>query len=185
MSQAELGARMAKLRPTWSRSAVVKLENFDRESVPTTDLLALALVLDVPPQMLIADPRYVDEVPVADGVTVKAWEALMWLAGTGTIAKSDLDNYGKSAWLIDAGWKVVRAVAVLDERDAVLDPDDPEQVRRTQKRDDERHRDALRSLATAITRISAAGAPLPPMLPLDYVYRRARELDVHLPGMEN
>lgn len=183
-SQAQLGERMAELRPGWSRSTVVKLENYNREGVSVGDLLSLALALDVPPIMLIADPRHTETVPVADGLTVDVWDALLWLAGSGRINGTDLGNMSPAAWLIQSGWGVVEALAELDRYERRVSNDE-QAAERARNRDDDRHRDALRVLRTHLLRIEAAGAPVPPVVDLEKIHRRARELGVDMPGMES
>ncbi|MDN5855950.1 MAG: helix-turn-helix domain-containing protein [Actinomycetia bacterium] len=186
ISGAALVELMREYGITWDRTAVAKLETGKRGAVSVEELLALALALDVPPITLIADPRPVGDVPVGDvqitpNLTADAWEALLWLTGSGTIAKSGAGNFASSAWLIQAGWTVVECLAELHKRDRVFDPNDAEQVEQARLRDDARHRSALAALVTAAVRIRAAGAPLPPMIPLDAIRRRAAELDVELP----
>lgn len=197
LNQEQLAERMAARGVPWKRSTVVNLEarapdnrgkSAGRDAVTVQELFALALVLDVPPMMLLADPRHVDQVPVTQGtpdgddLVVPAWEALLWLAGTGTIDKSDLDNYRNSAWLVQAGWGIVESVAELRKQER-RHPD-PEKAAKSRQRDDDRHRDALAVITTCIDRIRAAGAPLPPM-PLDFLSQRADELDVTLPELDN
>lgn len=184
LNQAQLGDLMAGYRPGWSRSTVVKLENYNRESLSVADLLALALALDVPPMMLLADPRHIESVPVAKNVTVAAWDALLWLSGTGTITESNLNNYSAAAWLIQAGWTIVEGVADLGRRNRVFDRSKSDQIKRAQERDDEQHRAALEAIRAAMIRIVGAKAPLPPMFPKDLVYRRAAELEVELPRLD-
>ena len=184
-SQAELGEKMTDRGVPWSRVSVQNLENARRGTITEQELLALPLVLDVAPITLIADPRHDAGVPVAKDLTVSPWDALMWLAGSGTIDRSerpDRDNFGRDAWLIQAGWAMVEAVSELGkvERHILqLDEDDEVRERRAQ-RDDDRHRQALRMLNTAAIRITHQGAPLPDFLPLDQIRRRAAELDVEL-----
>jgi transcriptional regulator with XRE-family HTH domain len=164
----------------WSRVSVEKLENGRRGSITLQELLALALVLNVAPITLIADPRHDADVPVAKDLTVSPWDALMWLAGSGTINRSESsgDKLGRDAWLIQAGWAMVEAVEELGSVDRrILQLDDEDERR---ERDDDRHRQALRLLNTAAGRVTAQGAPLPDFLPLDQIRRRAAELDVDL-----
>jgi len=78
MNQAELGAHMADLRPNWSRSTVAKLENNKRESVSVADLLALALVLNVPVTALLVAERS-SSIKLAEGHEYSPTEALLWL----------------------------------------------------------------------------------------------------------
>ena len=92
-SQAEFGRRMGALRPGWTRTTVAKFEKYQRESISIADLFALAQVLDVPPVMLLADPRNMEQVPVPttspDGTPcdspADAWDAFAWLIGAKTL----------------------------------------------------------------------------------------------------
>lgn len=171
INQTELAARMTERGSAWSRTTVQKLESGKRGAVSAQELLALALVLDVPPVMLIADPRQPGTVPVADGLDVDQWGALMWLVGTGTIDKTNSGrNFTDAAWLIGAGFTLVEALGDLH------------QVDRAQELTDARHRNALERIRTALTRIEAQGAA-PPQL-AEPVLKRAAELDVDLPGVE-
>lgn len=194
MSQAELAEAMVERGIPWKRATVVNLEKrgagsrgatAGRYSITVQELLALALVLDVPPIMLLADPRHTDRVPVAQDMDVSTWDALLWLSGSGTIDRSDLGNFTKAAWLIQTGWGIAENLVELRKRERVLDSDDPASVARAQQRDDARHRTALQKIANCMIRLDAAGAPLPPILRLDDLVPRARELDVHLPGMDD
>lgn len=192
LNQAELADEMAKRGVPWKRATVVNLEKRasgsrgaggGRDSISVQELLTLAVVLDVPPVMLLADPRHVDEVPVTDNLTVSAWEALLWMTGSGRIGKSELNNFSKASWLIHSGLELERALAVLRMRESVFDPGDPDQIARAQERDDARHRQALGTIRTCVLRIRNAGAPLPPTLPAESLRKRAAELDVDLPDL--
>lgn len=171
LNQAELGDRMAALRPGWSRSTVVKLENYNREVVSVSDLLALALALDVPPVLLIADPRAVDEVPIAADRTVNVWAALQWLVGAARVENSDLQNYPRGSIAITAA-RDLRSQKTLAAGHDVTLPEDVE-------------REALTQLSLAINFIATTGASLPPGLDVDAIYDRARKLGVYVPGMEH
>jgi len=183
-TQAELAERVARYGLPWNRATVVHLEKRaasgkggGRESLSVQELLALALVFDVPPVLLIADPRQPGSVPIASDADgeVDPWVALLWIIGGAdrSIAKSDLANYGRESWLIAAGWEVSEALGTLKTR--VRGGRDEAE---NQQRNDDRHRAALEQMNTALIRIKGAGAP-PPPLP-DLVYRRAAELDVQL-----
>lgn len=188
ISGPKLAARLAGYGLNWTRTTVAKFETGLRSSITVQELLALALALDVPPIMLLADPRQVDkapaaDVPVTDAITVPAWEALLWLIGSGTIDKSDLGNFGDASWLIHSGWGLVENLKELEDGDRVINPGDPDELDRVQQRDDARHRAALRGIRTAVARIRKAGAPLPPIIPVAAVLKRAAELDVDMPEL--
>lgn len=168
MSGAALSKRVHDLGVTaWNDSTVSKLETGRRESVSATELFALAVALDVPVPLLLADPRDADPVPIVEGVSVPGWEALLWLIGSGTVAETD-GAYERSAWLIHSGWTTAETLGELKRHDHTRDATDA------------RHRNALRRLAVALVRIEASGAPVPELS--GWVYARAQELGVVLPG---
>lgn len=186
MSQADLGERMAQLRSGWTRSTVAKLEKNLRESVSVGDLLALAQALDVPPVMLVADPRHVAEVPVADGAAVPAWEALMWLTGAKDLAgRRDSPTFTDGAWYADQAMALGAALHQLEHESRVTGTRDeqgnltrdPETVRRVVE---ERERLALERVRAVLERIERFGEHLPALPPA--VVKRAAELGVDLPG---
>ena len=76
-------------------------------------------------------------------------------------------------------------LTALQEPERVLDTGDPDELERAQQREDARHRAALRAIRKSIARIRAAGAPLPPNLPVVAVQKRAAELGVDLPDLED
>jgi len=188
---------MAELRPNWSRSTVVKLENNKRESLSVADLLALALVLGVPPVSLLADPRRTEPVPVAEGVEVSAWEAVLWMIGSGTIGRG-IASHPRSSTAMDLIWcgRVVAEVAGLVERMPVemIDQwrtrgvshlqvtDGVEREDVTRRTVDDLHRQSLEEMRVALERIEELGAPLPQVS--EKVRKRAAELDVELPGQD-
>ncbi|AEA23127.1 helix-turn-helix domain protein [Pseudonocardia dioxanivorans CB1190] len=179
LSGADLAERMNDLGIAWNRTTVAKLETGRRATVTVQELLALGRALDVPPIILIADPRRREPVPLVPGEETHPWEALLWLSGAGRVGESDLDNQSRASWLIQAGWHLEEAVADLhtDERYVAGDDDAAQALDRTAAR----HRAALRAIRTSAIRIVGAGAELPPWLPLDYIRRRASELDFDLP----
>ena len=165
-SQAQLAERVAKHRPGWTRSSVTKLENGLRESISVGDLVALALAFDVPPVMLLADPRSVDEVPLAKGVTVSAWDALLWFTGD-ALAGRDLPGnrtvgpYEDAAAVIRAARELPSAIREVLWYVHPNDPDNAAQVEAVRKHNDRRHREALQTIATGVHLLNVAGAPLP------------------------
>ncbi len=177
INQTELAQRMTELGTAWSRTTVQKLENGKRSAVSVQELLALALVFDVPPVLLIADPRQPGSAPVARCLDVDQWEALMWLIGTGTIDNANSGRtFSAGSWLIHAGWTVVEALADLRHVERAMDPEE------SRRRTDTNHRNALERMRNALERIEAQGAA-PPQLP-ERVLKRAAELEVELPGLE-
>ncbi len=177
MDQAELGERMAALRPSWSRSTVVKLENLNREQVSVADWLALAAVLNVPPPMLLTDPRTTDPVPLPTG-DVSAWGALLWLVGSSASGGgSDVGAYHDSADVVDAIRAVHDAIMELGRTTTRASGRSAQEAR---ERNDERHRAALERLARELIRLDGAGVRRPAMdeQVVELIYRRADELGV-------
>lgn len=190
MNQAELAERMSELRPNWSRSTVVKLETFKRQEVSIGDFLALAVVLGVPPPMLLADPRHVETVSFATDMEAPAWAVVKWMIGLARLmpkdGRSSADADGAATLLIHDGWALAGAIAEVERDDYVSfagdDPVDPDHLASLRKLEELRHKAALNQIRGRMRRILDAGAPLPPIP--DYVLQRAKELDIRLPGVE-
>ncbi|OLM20850.1 MULTISPECIES: helix-turn-helix domain-containing protein [unclassified Pseudonocardia] len=184
LSGADLADRMIDLGVAWNRTTVAKLETGRRSNVTVSELLALGLALDVPPILLIADPRAGEEVPVAAGTSSDAWSALLWLAGRQRIADSDLNNYPSSSLLIQLGADVVDALAELERWEQHVSWPSAEAQERAKARDDERHRDALEKLQVAVLGLTqksvvADGAvPTIPGVDFTVASKRAAELGV-------
>ena len=200
MSQADLAERMAELGTPWKRATVVNLEKrgtasrgtgVGRDAVTLQEWLHLAEALNAPPPLLLADPRRTEPVPVAEGVEVSAWEALMWLTGSGTIGRG-IGSDRRSSAALDLIWhgRVVAEAAGAIEATRPLDVYRPgTQVRGDAlSRDglgtlDDLHREHLETIAAALEHIvEELGAPAPQLGPT--VLKRAAELGVELPGQE-
>lgn len=177
LSQADLAARIAERGPDWGRTTVAKLESGGRKSVSVQELLALALVFDVPPVALIADPRSASHVPIQPGELVNPWAALLWLTGAARIdQRAELSNFYGDSYLISTAWDIAYHLRTLETVERGRDAEDFRRL------NDERHRGALEALAMALVKAHGAGAQ-PPPLP-DHVLRRAVELGVELPHLE-
>jgi len=200
MSQADLAERMAELGTPWKRATVVNLEKrgtasrgtgVGRDAVTLQEWLHLAEALNAPPPLLLADPRRTEPVPVAEGVEVSAWEALMWLTGSGTIGRG-IASDRRSSVAMDLIWhgRVVAEAAGAIEATRPLDVYRPgTQVRGDAlSRDglgtlDDLHRGHLETIAAALEHIvEELGAPAPQLGPT--VLKRAAELGVELPGQD-
>ncbi len=184
MSGAALGAAVRALGLTrWVASTVGKLETNRRQSVTVREWLALSLALRVPPVWLLIDPKG-DSVPVADGIDVDAWTAVLWLAGRQPLAEPPGPAWDDAAEMIWQVYQVAGAVKAFRQsrqyyKDvaAFLPDSDREQERALADEHDSR---ILASLVSPLRELGRSGAPLPP-LPED-VLKRASELDVELPG---
>jgi transcriptional regulator with XRE-family HTH domain len=134
--------------------------------VTVDELAGLALALDVPPVILVADPREMSTVPLG-GEDVEVWPALLWAIGMGTIRGANLGNYSNAAWLIHSAVSVVDAVPVLQRP----------------RLSDEAGRAQADRVRIALERIRMQKAPQlgPDILP-DDVRKRIADFDVHLPG---
>ena len=118
--------------------------------------------------------------PVAEGIEVDPWSALLWLTGAGT-----LDNrpdghaaYPYAADLIGEGRLVVEMAAKLRRRERFMAATEEE----AQRRQDELHRNYLETMQRALERIEEMGATVPRVGP--HVLQRAAELGVTLPGQD-
>lgn len=179
MNQAELGERMAALRPGWSRSTVVKLENYNREAVSVSDLLALGQALDVPPALLIADPRAVEQVPVSADESVSVWTALLWLSGDLRLnGRPAAASQFRDAWLlVHAGRDAAVAASLIGP--STCPTDAPEHVREMYRgRQDAAHRDAITRLVYQVHNIIRGGGALPAF---DYAGARNRAYELDMP----
>jgi transcriptional regulator with XRE-family HTH domain len=176
-SQEELGKRMAALGTDWSRISVQKLETGRRGAISVQELLALALVFDVPPVWILAYPKSTDSVSVAPGIDVDPWTALAWLVGREPIgdaapgsrfaearaALAELQRLGQ-------GLAAIRATEdARAEGGGVLEADRPDEDRRL-----------IGALVRPLELLVRWGYPAP-TLP-GSVRQRAKELDVDLPG---
>ena len=160
-----------------------------RRRVTVEELLALAMALRVSPVLLLADPRHDSPIPLTEGVELDAWEALMWLIGSGTIGRgigSDPRSSDATS-LIWCGRVVAEAAGAIGS--TPLDAYRPgTQVRGDAlSRDGRRlgtldnlHRRHLETIAAALERIDELGAPAPQLPP--HVLKRAAELHVELGG---
>jgi transcriptional regulator with XRE-family HTH domain len=179
LSGPALATAMSKLGIPWNRTTVAKLETGRRESVSVRELLALALVLDVPPISLLADPKSNDLIPVAEGVEVGPWDALLWLSGAGTLdTRPDHAAYQATADLIWEGRLVAEMDTNLRRIPRFMGTKDD-----AQRSLNDLHRTHLETMRGALERIQAMGATLPRLGP--HVLARAAELGVKLPGQED
>lgn len=200
MSQAELAERMTALGTPWKRATVVNLEKrgtlstkrgpaAGRDSITAQELLTLAVVFDVPPVWLLADPESAAPVPIAEGVELNPWTALLWMTG-----QQPLTDRPDSAWNLaamplsvayEAATLIERFHELCRHRDRVtlFTPDestaDADQRRRDTDKSDE---PLLRRLAKCLESLRDWKLPLPPV-PKDVV-TRAAELGVELPGQD-
>jgi transcriptional regulator with XRE-family HTH domain len=170
--QKDLADRMTKLGFDWGRTTVQKFETGGRASLSVAELLGLALVFDLPPALLLADPRSEGDVNVADGVSLGPWELLMWLLGA-VGPRGTSEEFRRGSWLVQAAWTVAETLAELRRVDRAINPE------RARELTDLRHREALGRLRQALLRIEGSGAPRPE-LP-EGVYKRAAELDIDIP----
>jgi transcriptional regulator with XRE-family HTH domain len=164
---------------------VAKLETGRRESVSVQELLALAVVLGVPPVWLLADPKAGTSVPVAEGIEVDPWTALMWLTGN-----QPLEESGGVAW--DSAYCALRPLVTLArlldscrllERawaGEVVFGSDPVEARREVEAAEAR---TFQSIANQLEQFRILDYLPVPQVPSD-VRKRAVELGIELPGQE-
>jgi transcriptional regulator with XRE-family HTH domain len=87
MSAERLAAEMTLQGTGWTREIVTNLENGRRDTLGVSELLALALVLGVPPIMLLVDPMS-DSTDVTPTASVPTAAALLWLLGEEPIGRA-------------------------------------------------------------------------------------------------
>jgi transcriptional regulator with XRE-family HTH domain len=75
-----LADELNKLGVEWTRDTVTKFETRRRGSIDVTELFALALVLNVPPPLLLV-PIDAESVPVVPIDNVSAYRTWLWLLG--------------------------------------------------------------------------------------------------------
>ena len=183
MSQTALGERMTERGSPWSRTSVAKLETGKRSGITVQELLALAQVFDVPPPLLLADPKTGLPVPVTPDREVAAWPALLWL-----LAAQPLDQES-AHWMHGArpavlGGQISQAVdQLVDEWNrrsvkAMLKPEDAPSEEETTKQD-RRDLHGLSGLLSALAQYDTPPPPIP-----NAVISRAAQLAVKLPGVE-
>lgn len=188
LSGPALAAAMNERGIPWNRTTVAKLETGRRESLTVPELLSLALVLDVPPVLLVADPRRDAPVPVADGVAVDPWSALLWMIGASTI-NGGITSHPMSSTTAELIWQVRQvaewagAIGSTPVRPGTpLRVSSEGQGAASIRHVDDVHRGYLEMIAGALERIEELGAPAPQLGPT--VLKRAAELDIELPGQE-
>jgi transcriptional regulator with XRE-family HTH domain len=118
-----LADELNKLGVDWTRDTVTKFETRRRGSIDVAELFALALVLNVPPTLLIV-PSDAETVPIVPVDNVSAYRALLWLLG-----EYPLLEHGSGRWLDagvpirlvrryrDAEMSVANAMSGLDDAD--------------------------------------------------------------------
>lgn len=185
MNQAALAEKMNEQGVPWKRATVVNLEkrastsrgagSGGRDSVSVQELLALALVLNVPPVLLIADPRQQEklgDVPIAKDLSGDQWGVLLWMVG---VADAPGGRHARDdSQIVHAGIAVMEGLGELKRRVRTLSPEEG------QERTDAAHREALLRVASAFAVIRRLGAE-PPRL-ADHHLARAAELGVDLEG---
>ncbi len=196
LSQAELAAKMVKLGIPWTRLTVVNLEKRSKEArerggaggrdaVTAQELLALATVFDVPLPWLLIDPMAVSAVPIAKGVEVDPWTALLWLVGKEPLTDPPGPTWDTASRVIGQACQVATLVERFGqlrthrETVAALLPDGRDADRAAE--DERQERRILEDLTRPLRALVRLGFS-PPSLP-DELLKRAAELDVELPGL--
>jgi transcriptional regulator with XRE-family HTH domain len=188
-SGAALAERLNERGIPWNRTTVAKLETGRRESITVQELLALAVVLEVPPVWLLTDPSAERAVPIAEGIELDPWAALLWLIGKQPLKKRPGRNWDEPALVLERLYALVAAVDKYrrHQRDvqelrseARLDPRNGDIQRHLDENEPEVAWSLLDDLAKPLRELSDLEMPVPP-LPAD-VRKRAEELGVELPA---
>ncbi len=166
---------------SWSRTTVAKLESGKRGSLSVSELLGLSLVFDLPPLLLLADPRH-GRVDITDAHSIQAWDALFWSVGL----RRPRFNDGRLSWgppgavspmfeLIEAGLKIEDCMVHLREPAPVAaSADDP-----AQQWHEEQQRRVLKMIRATVNTMSKFDAPLPlTASDVELVRQRGTELGV-------
>lgn len=193
LSQADLAEAMAARGIPWKRGTVVNLEKrgsqsrrttartaVGRDAVTLQELLVLALVLGVPPVLLIADPRTADPVPVADGMTLDAWPALLWLTGEAALTPRHEHPTRPEAADFAVHWHDVahtmRQISKFEDIRKQLGV-----AEGMEDYYDNGVTNYLKVLADALNKLTERGVEVLPQMPAD-VREAAQRLGVELPG---
>lgn len=185
LSGPALAAAMKERGFAWNRTTVAKLETGHRESVSVAELLALAVILGVPPVWLLADPQAGTPVPIAGGIVVDPWSALLWLTG-----HQPLEEPGGDAWATAQdtlrplialaksleNYRLVQRVCAGE----VVVGSDPAAAKGDWEAAEAR---TLQLIATQLGQFRKLGYLPIPQMPPD-VRKRAAELGIELPGQE-
>ena len=107
MSAARLAEEMTKLGVPWKREVVANLESGRRNRLDVDELLALAMVLQVPPIALLVDPT-AELTPITPTHQAHTAHTLLWLAG-----EKPFDVNAASWWQEQAPIRLVRQLEEL------------------------------------------------------------------------
>lgn len=195
LSQGELAEALDAIGVPWKRATVVNLEaraagsrgqGRGRDAVSVEELLGLALVLGVPPVGLLYDLRSNEDTPVTSQVSAPPMEAALWTIGRRPLPEGahDPDNWHDTAGALEDASNIAAAIATLQDlinirergilRATVDDEDvyDEEAAARMDRR-------LLKRIEQSLKALKNTDHPRP-ALP-EFVYHRAKELDVKLP----
>jgi transcriptional regulator with XRE-family HTH domain len=107
---AQLGDALTEHGVKWDRFTVASLENGKRQNVTVKELLALAFVLDVPPDLLLFLPDRVGEdrnaLQVTPTVVTSMWRALSWISGESEDAMPGTSGDGTVPLARRRAWRV-------------------------------------------------------------------------------
>lgn len=193
LSGAALSAAVRELGlPGWVDSTVGKLETGRRESVTVREWFALSLALDAPPPWLLVDPSG-DAVPVATGVEVDPWSALMWIAGKRPLVDQPGQGWIEAANLLNETYQAAELLKHLEDVRAqvrhwnlvalVKPAEGTDDAEDRALRNAETEKSLLREIAGWLHEVHRLNLTVP-KLPEDIV-ARCQELDIELPGHLN
>ena len=184
LSGPALAAAMKERGFAWNRTTVAKLETGHRESVSVPELLALAVILGVPPVWLLADPQAGTPVPLAQGIVVDPWRALLWMTGNQPLEEPGGDAWTKAQYVLRTLAELAKLLENYHLLQGMLAGDvvvgsDPAESKRDWEAAETR---TLQSIADRLGQLRAHDLPAPQLPP--EVLKHAAELGIKLPGQE-
>lgn len=164
LTAAELGEAMAAQGAPWDRSIVANFENGRRATLSVAELFALAIVLDVPPLLLMTPPE--GRVLVAPDISLDAVGLVSWMDGTRGTTGLPTVWFRREAERLRRYRLVAESIAAAKAADAVAN-----QARGTADETvaDERREARLQDLARAVDPILRETAVTPAGMPLGWL----------------
>ncbi|MGH3480566.1 MAG: helix-turn-helix domain-containing protein [Nocardioidaceae bacterium] len=171
LSQQGLADQMAARGIPWKRPTVVNLEKrgtastkrssgVGRDAVTVQELLTLAVVLDVPPTALLADPQSDTPVPIAGQVEMDPARALMWLIGLLPLTTSPSQEWRDAATAVDVLRRLFLALRNYETSRYLWETRGDDMAGGTRE---ENERNKLSAILGELETLGHVGLPIPPL----------------------